>query len=339
MAIFVKEKGLCFDDVLLVPQFSEVMSRKDVDTSVKLGTIQLQVPIISSNMASVTEYKMAKAMGELGGASILHRFTDYNSVLYWICKLKGLGLPAIPSIGVKQDDYYLAETYREHTTSICVDVAHGHSKHVGDIVSFLRNKLKYHDIVAGNVATRDGAKYLIDQGANILKIGVGGGAVCKTRIVTGHGSPTLQSILDCMPLKQEYVGVNFIADGGIRNSGDIVKSLAAGADVVMLGSLLSGTDEAPVILNDKGQRVYQGMASGEQQLASKGFVSGTPEGVSIPVANKGPVSEVIKNLVAGLRSGMSYSGVTNIKDLQENALFMQVSSNCVAENGPHGKKD
>lgn len=343
-------RGYCFDDVLLVPQQSEVRSRKDVDLSTTLGNLKLQIPIISANMATVTEVPMASRMHDLGGLGILHRFNTDEVVEQQIKYLLGNKVPCVPSIGIGEQELERAKRYFElGVRAICIDVAHGAMKSVEKLVKELEfvNKNKGYGltIIAGNVATRNATAALFMAGAHVVKVGVGPGSVCSTRIVTGHGVPQLTAIMDCAAAK-EFAGVRnrhknptIIADGGIRNSGDIVKALAAGADAVMIGGLFAGTTETPGAPTQEADghwyKHYRGMASGSQQEISKGFVSGVPEGVESLVLDKGPVGSVVNKLVAGVRSGLSYAGASNISELQANAEFMIVSAASLKESAPH----
>lgn len=323
LATFIDDEKLTFDDVLLVPQYSDVKSRADVNLKTEVGGWCLNHPIIPANMDTITGLEMAMTVGYTGGMGILHRFQSVENVLASLKELKAHGRPAVPSVGV--DGLVAAEVYREFTDVICVDVAHGHSLQVGEFVKVLRKKLGY-TIIAGNVCTATGAIYLRECGAHTIKVGCGNGSICATRGVTGHGYPQLSAILDVASKASEY-GYKIIADGGLSSSGDIVKALAAGADAVMTGYLFAGCPETP------GGGVYRGMASAQAQMDHKGRVSNnTPEGVSFKVSVKPPASEIIKQLCGGIRSGLSYSGVKNLKELRENAVFARVSKNTVVEN-------
>lgn len=327
---------LCYDDVLLVPQYSELASRSEADISTDVAGRHLVVPVISANMDTITEPEMVLAMHEEGATGILHRNADADLILDWMIELEDEGIIGIPSIGVHEDDKQVVELLYEEgycDMPICVDIAHGDSKHTIEMIKWLYD-MGWEEIIAGNVATYAGALRLAQAGARTIKVGVGPGSVCTTRIVTGHGYPQLSAVMECPEVKKAYPSVKIIADGGIRNSGDAVKALAAGADAVMVGGLLGGTDETPVVGD---RRVLRGMASRDAQISRRGFVSnGTPEGeVAVFEQSRGPVSAIIHDLAGGLRSGLSYSGCRTIKELQENAIFVRVSANCLAENGPH----
>lgn len=309
--------GLSYDDVLLVPKQGILNKRKDADISSKLiSGYKLEVPIISANMPSVTEHHMASAMYRAGGFGILHRFCDFK---YQIEEYKYVsdipGEDCGIAIGLHDGIQRAFELAQFGCKIFCLDVAHG--DHV-QVIKFIKEfKKNIHDgqkLIVGNIATAQGALNLIEAGADAIKVGIGPGAACKTREVTGFGVPQLTAIMNVAKPRQLGYEYRIIADGGIKNSGDIVKALAAGADTVMIGSLLAGCDEAPI----PGE--YYGNAS-ERMNGHR-----APEGVSGYVERKGPVENVIKELAWGIRSGISYGGATNIKELRENAEFIQVTA-------------
>jgi|SRR5688572_1953532 len=341
---FRERPAYTFDDVLLVPQHSKITSRADVDLSTTLGNMKLKLPILSANMDTVTEGKMAVAMGRAGGAGVLHRFAEPEVVNKWLEMCHEAEVPGIASFGLSKKDEspMLCGGKNGAFTAICIDVAHGDHDRVIDLIKWIRPQLPPSiDIIAGNVATGEAALRLVRAGANIIKVGIGPGSVCSTRIMTGHGVPQLSAILDVsMSLNLQSITPNFsiIADGGIRNSGDIVKALAAGADAVMLGSLLAGTEESPgdIIMQD-GQafKSYRGMASFDVQKEKR--VGETPrvEGVSAKVPFRGSVHLTLASLESGIRSGLSYSGANNLDELRESAEFVIVTQNGMRESGTH----
>jgi IMP dehydrogenase len=342
MPILIKSNALTFDDVLLVPQYSEIASRKEVDLSTNLLGMKLTTPICSANMDTVTEVAMANTVFDLGGIGFLHRYAPHESVLKWIKEIHNSKRVVIPSIGVKPEDFDYAMAYaNEGVLGINVDVAHGDSAHTVQMVERLAKAGI--NVIAGNVATKDGTLRLVRAGAKAIKVGIGPGSLCTTRIVTGHGVPQLTAIEECAAVKR-YAPVSIIADGGIRNAGDCVKALAFGADMVMVGSLFAGTNESPgeatYLINDKGlhyhAKQYRGMASrAARNSVAQTDSSYTPEGEATYVELKGPVKEVIEQLVGGMRSGFSYSGALNLKELQEYAQYVTITSNGMAESKPH----
>jgi len=334
-----QQRGLTFDDVLLVPQYSDIQSRNEVITVTRLGNLIIDVPIVSANMDSVTGLEMSDAMAAAGALGILHRGVPSDEVMKIIPDRHSAGVlevTRIPSIGLGEKWLNRAQVLRKHgVQSICVDVAHGHHQAVFKMVSRLK-ELGFENIIAGNVATYWGFKQLFGAGVNIIKVGIGPGSMCTTRVQTGHGMPQLSAILECATavkiLRSEGKNVYLIADGGIRNSGDIVKALAAGADAVMLGQLLAGCKETPNLTGSKDGRVYRGCASFSAQ-ENPMYV----EGMETWVQDQGPVAKVLNKLMAGVRSGMSYSGARTIAELQEMAEFIEASPSTVIENGAHGK--
>jgi IMP dehydrogenase len=468
--------GLTFDDVLLVPHRSAIRSRKDVSTDTWLTPgIHLSIPIISANMDTVTETRMAIAMAQLGGIGILHRFMTIEQQADCVLRVKRsesiivespftispdvsvelacqrmeeedvgglvvvdeenhlLGIVTnrdvlfapkkdIPlnqvmtpreRLVVASKDESLEEARRKlyehrieklplvdeegHLTGLItaqdiikiqehpqatkdnrgrlrvgaavgarlddmeraasclaagadvlvVDIAHGHSDHVINMVKSLKQGFPEVPIIAGNVATAQGVKDLAEAGADAVKVGVGSGSICTTRIVTGFGVPQLSAISECAEAGRE-LNVPIIADGGIRNSGDLTKSLAAGASTVMIGSLLAGTDESPgatVIRESRRYKIVRGMASlsanmdrrklEKSELAIEEWGEVVPEGVEATVPYKGAVNDILYQLVGGLRSGLSYAGARSIEELWQVAEFIRITPSGMQESETH----
>jgi IMP dehydrogenase len=336
---------LTFNDVLLKPHKSRFKSRNDKGISLETSifpSVSLKVPIISSNMDTVTGSNMAQEMCRLGGLGILHRFhecyEDYYSMIddvYSTC-----GRVAF-SVGCGDDWFRFSEhaisMVGEENAIICLDVAHGHMEQSVEMVQRLKHLNV--SVIAGNVATPDGAVELAAAGAKCIKVGVGCGSVCTTRIVTGHGVPQLSAIINARKDLDAlgFEDVSIIADGGIRNSGDIIKSLAAGAQAVMLGSMLAGCDETPgeIFTLAKGPfKMYRGQSS-RHFLKDIGKIDVAAEGESIEVEAKGPVNAIVTELLGGVRSGFTYSGAGSIKELQEKAVFIEISHHGWVESTPH----
>jgi IMP dehydrogenase len=334
-----RDHGLTFDDVLIIPKKSEVKSRRDPSLKSRITkTKYLETPIISANMDTVTESKMAIAMHQMGGLGILHRFMNTEQQVAEVALVKSAGAGIISaSIGVNGDYKERAEALvKAGVNLMTIDIAHGHSVLMMDTLKWLKDKFSGLEVIAGNLATPDAAVDLIEAGADAIKVGIGPGSMCTTRIITGAGVPQLTAIALCAEAAASY-GVPVIADGGIRTSGDMVKAFAAGADVIMLGSMLSGTIETPGdIVNGKKQ--YRGMASKKAQISWRGDMPQgmAPEGESTFVTIKGHVSDVIHELTGGIRSGMSYVNATTILEVREKALFMEMSSNGISESRAHG---
>jgi len=335
-------RALCFDDILLVPQASEVKSRHEVDLSMSIGynkrKIDLSLPIIASPMDTVCDTDMCVAMSQAGGLGILHRYMSYQDQ---IIKSQELLEQEIKfGVAIASNNGYLAQADRLYNIGVrlfLVDTANGHGKYACKAVAQLRNAFSDAHVMAGNVATRDGFLRLAEAGADSVRVGIGGGSACTTRIVSGHGVPTLHSIMDCAETFQEC---SIIADGGIRNSGDIVKAFAGGADAVMLGSMLAGTDEAPgeILTDHNGREVkaFRGMASAAAQKEATGTVS-VAEGIATTVTYKGSVNHILEQIRGGLGSGCSYTGVEKLSYLEEFAEYVTVSSASLNESIPHAK--
>ena len=330
--------SLSFDDVLLVPQYSDIESRKVLTTSNQLDDkTTLYLPIISSPMDTVTEVDMAATVDTHGGLGIIHRYNSPADQAQLVRRTKLKDTTNVgAAIGVTGDYLERAQALVEEGANIlCVDVAHGHHSMMKTALGELRKVFgdSVH-LMAGNVATGEGARDLANWGADSVRVGVGGGSICSTRLVSGHGVPTLQTVIDCV----EYgCPVPIIADGGMKTSGDIVKALAAGADFVMLGSMLAGTDQSPGQVFDNGNKrykVYRGMASSEAQVNWRGKTS-TPEGISTTIPYKGDVNGILEDLKGGIQSGMSYSGARSIRELQTKARFVQQTVAGQAESFTH----
>ena len=328
--------SMSYDDVLLVPQYSDIESRKSLSTINNLGNIKLGLPIISSPMDTVTELKMAYAMHTNGGLGIIHR---YNSIEEQAKIVKDAQIGEVlvgAAIGVTGDYKERArELVNSSANVLCVDVSHGHHSMMRDALKHLKEEYGGDThIMAGNVATGQGSLDLASWGADSVRVGIGGGSICSTRLVSGHGVPTFQSVIDCV---EAGCPVPIIADGGMKTSGDVVKALAAGADFVMLGSMLAGTDQSPGQVFDAGDKkykVYRGMASSEAQVNWRGKTS-TPEGISTTIPYKGDVNTILGDLKGGIQSGMSYSGARTIQELQSKAKFIRQTPAGQAESYTH----
>ena len=334
------KKTVSFEDVLLTPQYSEIMSRKEIDLSVYLTKdINLKVPIISSPMDTITEDKMATAMYRRGGLGIIHRYNSPKEQQKVAEDSLEESFYAAAAIGVTGDYLERARLLVKSGVSIlCLDIAHGHHALMRHALGVLRNTLGQDiHLMAGNVATLEGFNDLADWGADSIRVGIGGGSICSTRVQTGHGVPTLQSIIDCSYSDRDAL---LVADGGIRNSGDIVKALAAGADAVMIGSLLAGTDESPgETFHENGEKykIYRGMASKEAQIQWRGHFASV-EGVSSTVPWRGSAEDVVRELETGIRSGLSYTGAKNILELQSKSSFIEQTAAGQLESSTHINK-
>lgn len=336
---------LSYDDVLLLPRYSDIRSRKEVSISTKLGNgLDLSLPIIASPMDTISETAMASTLGALGGTAVVHRYNspemearNVSMALDMAHMRSHKKIHVGAAIGVTDDYLTRAKKVLDAgATYLCVDVAHGHHLMMKEALTTLRKEFGEDiHIMAGNVATLEGVNDLADWGANSIRCNIGGGSICSTRVQTGHGVPGLHTIFDCVKTERD---VTIIADGGIRNSGDIVKALAAGADAVMCGSLFSGTDETPgkIIEESDGTRwkIYRGMASKEAQVGWRGRYSSN-EGVSTRVPYRGSVKNIIQDLENGIKSGLSYSGARSLPELTAVAQFIRQTNSGLSESGTH----
>jgi len=336
-------EALTYNDVLLEPQYSDIKSRREVKIGNRLTgptpsgyACDLGLPIIASPMDTISEEEMGIAMWQEGGLAIIHRYNTIQEQVEIIDQIIYAGTNAGAAIGTTGDYLERARALVGAGVRIlCVDVAHGHHILMKEALATLRPVFgdAVH-IMAGNIATLEGYNDLVDWGADSVRCNIGGGSICSTRIQTGHGVPGLHTIIECARSDRN---APIIADGGIRNSGDIVKALAAGADFVMLGSLLSGTDETPgdVINTHEGKvKAYRGMASKDAQVEWRGRTASL-EGVATTVPCKGPVEDVLEDLERGIRSGFSYSGARSLSELQAKARFLRQTASGQTESTTH----
>ncbi len=337
-------RGLTFDDVLLVPNHSEISSRRNPRLTGQITkNFVLDVPLVSANMDTVTGYEMAAAMAKLGGLGILHRFLSVEDQVQQVDKLikfqkeNSLNTPIAASIGVSTNaEERSGKLVDAGVQILTIDIAHGDSVMMFETLEYVKNRYPHIDVIAGNTATPGGVKGLIDRGADAIKIGIGPGSMCTTRIITGCGVPQLTAVALCHQEAKKH-NIPIIADGGMRISGDVVKALSAGASTVMLGSMLSGCLETPGKLK-KGMKQYRGMASKDAQVSWRGEVPKgmAAEGESTWVPCKGSVENVIDEICGGIRSGMTYINAQTISELNEKARFIEMTAAGHIESGSHG---
>ena len=336
--VSIKE-AITFDDVTLVPKYSEILPT-EVDTSIILTKfLKLKIPLLSSAMDTVTESKMAIAMAKAGGIGIIHRNLDIKKQIQEIKKVKKHKLLVGAAVGAGPTEFRRAEAVlKENVDLLVVDTAHGHTKKVAEIVKYIKKrKNKTTALCAGNIATAEAAKFLIKLGVDIIKVGIGPGSICTTRLVAGIGVPQLSAILN---VRKEIRKGNtkIISDGGIKYSGDLAKAFAAGADAVMIGSLFAGTEEAPGKLIRKNGKLFKsfrgmgsvgamnkGSADRYFQFKQKDVSKYVPEGVEGLAKYKGKVSKVIFKLIGGLKSSMGYLGSKQIKYLRNKPHFVKIT--------------
>ncbi|NLC41270.1 MAG: IMP dehydrogenase [Erysipelothrix sp.] len=362
----IVKQGYTFDDVLLVPSYSSV-----VPSQVVLGTrlsdkIQLKMPLVSAAMDTVTEEKMARQLAILGGLGILHKNMPIEAQAEMVRRVKSSPVESPESAAIDRQGRLLcgaAVGVGESTLDrvkalveagvdiVTIDSAHGHSAGVIETIKMVHEAYPDLDIMGGNIISAAGATDLIYAGCTSVKVGIGPGSICTTRVISGVGVPQLTAIADVASVAKQY-NVSVIGDGGIKQSGDIVKAIACGADAVMLGGLFAGCEETPgEIIEVFGQKVKQYVGMGSLSAMVRGssdryFQGGVkelnklvPEGIEATVNYKGPVSDVTYQLLGGLRSGMGYCGTETIQLLKENGRFMTISTNGLQESHPHDVKN
>lgn len=337
-------KGYSFDDVLIAPKYNRIISRRDVSFQTQVTkNYKLEIPIIAANMDTVCESDMAIAFGRLGGLGVIHRFLNISDQVKEVNKVKENKLITAAAIGIKDYEQRVEALSKIDINILVLDVAHGHSKRVGKVLDYIKEKYPQIDIMVGNVATKDAAEYFISKKADAIKIGIGPGSMCTTRIMAGAGVPQLSAIMDVYEASQGRIPL--CADGGLKNSGDITKAIGAGADCIMSGSLFSGTDESPgkiIEINGEKYKEYRGMAS-YLATVKKMELDGSQvkkvvhvEGEMTKVKYKGPVNKIINSLLGGLASGMTYVGAETIEKLKGKADFVEISSAGYHESQAHG---
>ena len=361
----VVRTGLSFDDVLLVPKLSRADSRRDVRLDTRLAPgITLALPIISANTPWCTEAAMAAEMARLGGCGFIHRMQPVADQVRMVAEVKAVAVDAARSpvattdatgsllagaaIGVKDDYLLRAEALVAAGADVLlVDIAHGHSAQALAALEKVKSEHPGVPVIAGNVATAEGTRALVEAGADAVKVGIGPGGICTTRQVAGAGVPQVTAVLDCAE-EAAATGTPVIADGGVRSSGDMVKALAAGASAVMLGSMLAGADESAAVLIERDGRRYKittGFVTlgvpltlkkaGGQEITQEDLEDYVAEGVEATFEHRGGLAALLKQYAGGIRSGLSYSGALGIAELWEQAEFVQVSSAGLGENKPH----
>lgn len=353
-----KRMTYTYDDIQLIPRYSEISSRTEINLRTKLTrNFDIMIPFIASPMDTICGYDMAVRLLSMGGVGCIHRFMsieeqskvvkDIQLYLYqnkeelypiWGDAKK----PILVAVGVGESERNRVDALVSAGCNvILIDVAHGHHKNVKDMIEWIKSKYPQVDVMGATVATYEGAKDMILWGADSIRVGLGNGSLCSTRIQTGFGIPTITSIEDVVTAQTELEGlvglVPIMADGGLRTPGDIAKAIAVGAECVMLGSLLAGTVETPGIIIERGNQLYKryrGSASLETKT-THGMQGRNVEGESTIVPFKGGVKFTIMKLVDGLRSALSYSGVNNIHEFQAVTEYVTVTNAGIVEAKPH----
>jgi IMP dehydrogenase len=350
-------EALAFDDVLLVPTFTEVRSRSIPNLDTEIAGVKMSLPMISSPMDTVTESAMAIAIGLAGGMGVIHRFMSTSEQIDNIRSIvraedaNKREIPKVAAVGLGKDE---VARFKELWASVpldavLVDVANGHSSYMADGLGKIKDIAPDVNIIAGNVATGEGFHFLATTGmVNAVRVGIGSGSICSTRIQTGFGVPLLHSIMQCLYMRNAVYNhrkIAIIADGGIRYPSDVVKSIAAGADAVMCGSLFAATDETPgASIHDENAgityKVYRGMASAEVQRDHRGGLKPLTcaEGVSTRIPAKGSVTPILEEFAGGLRSGMTYANATSLEELRRNSKFIRITHAGLLESHAFGTR-
>ena len=342
--------ALTYDDINIVPKYSEVEHRDKIDISTQFTKkIKLDLPIVSSPMDTITELDMAREMMEWGGVGVVHRFMSIEEqaeIMEKLCYMPDSdhiliknNLPRCAAVGVTGDYLERAqELINNGCNVLLIDVAHGYHKLVGDAIEKIKN-IQGVEVVAGSVATREAVQYLCEKGADAIRVGIGNGSLCETRIRTGVGIPQVTALLDCVAVADTF-GCPTIADGGVRNIGDVCKGLACGTDTVMLGSLLSGTKETPGTIEKIGEwpneqlyKKYRGSASLDSKY-DRGEEKNV-EGNSKLIPYKGKARRILNDIKDGIKSSCSYVGASNLDEYSTLVEFIEVTRAGQVEAQPH----
>lgn len=346
MSFFEQETAFTFDDFLLVPQYSQIRSRSSVDLYVKPREgFSFELPIITSPMDTVTNAEVVAAVTEAGGLGIIHRGQSIEEQVKQIKLVRGFcpakdGWHVGAAIGVKAADYTRAyAAWAAGADVLCIDVSHGDHATVLNFTEEIRKNFPEVLLISGNVATADATAALVDRGADMVRVGIGNGSICSTRLQCGHGVPQGTALLNShrKMINQGRHAPILISDGGCKHAGDIAKALSCGAGMVMLGSMLSGCHESPgetVTRDGKYFKVYRGMASEEAQSDWSGSVKSI-EGISSLVPIKGTITEVVQKIKHNLQAALSYSGAYNIREFREKAKRIQISTASQIEGQTH----
>ena len=332
------KEALTFDDILLLPKYSNILPAKTNINLQLTKKVSLKVPFLSSAMDTVTESKMAIGIANEGGLGIIHRNLNIKQQSKEVKKVKNKKLQVGAAVGTSQEDIDRAKSLTSNGVDlIVIDTAHGHSEKVLRTLEKLKKSIKNIPVCVGNIATGEAAKKLYNSGADIIKVGIGPGSICTTRMVAGVGVPQISAIMEVKKALHKKK-IKIISDGGIKFSGDIAKALAAGADAIMMGSIFAGTEESPgkkFKFNGKFYKQYRGMGSvgamssgSANRYFQKNFKDKSkfvPEGVEGRVEYKGNVSKIIYQLQGGLRSSMGYIGAKNLKEINKKAEFVKIT--------------
>jgi len=335
-------KGYSYDDVLIIPKYNTIQSRKDVSFKTKVTkNYSIDTPFVIPDMDSVSESTMAITIGKLGGLGQIHRFLTIEEQVSQLKKVQEAGILVAAAVGVKDVKERVPKLAQAGIKILILDISHAHSKMAGEALEWIKSVYPRIDVMVGNIATKEAAEYFMKKGADAIKIGVGPGSMCTTRIMTGAGVPQITAIMNAFEATQGKIPI--CADGGIKYPGDVVKAIGAGADTVMIGSVISGTDECPgeiIVKDGKKYKEYRGMASYDATLRRKKLGGESSEVISVEgertlVECKGPVEQIIKKFLGGLASGMTYQGASKIDDFKGKSDFIEMSPQGLNESHAH----
>ncbi len=340
-------KGYSFEDVLIIPKYNKIKSRKEISFKTKVTkNYEIDIPLIVANMDTTCEAKMAIAIGKLGGLGVIHRFNTIKDQANQIKQIKSHNLITAAAIGVKDYQERLKELDKVGINIVVLDIAHGHSKYAGKTLDYIKENYPHLDVIAGNVATKDAAEYFLSKGADAIKVGIGAGSMCTTRIMTGTGVPQITAIMDAYEATQGRIPL--CADAGIRNPGDLAKAIGAGGNTIMMGSAFAGTFESPgKILKQRGKKykLFRGMASFDAALKKQKIDGKTKkeiisvEGAKTLVPYKGPIEPIVKKYLGGLSSGMTYQGAKDMESFIGKVDFIEISPAGYKESTAHGIRE
>lgn len=347
MATVIATEGLTFDDVLIKPQYSEINSRDDVDISTEIVPgLKIDSPIMSANMQAVNSIELCTKVAQNGGMATIDQFRSIEEEVKMIKKIKSLNLKIAGAVGTSKD--YIERTeavFNSGADVIVMDTPHAHNLLTKKAIENVRKIIGDYPLIVGNVATKEGALFLIHLGVDGIKVGIGPGAACTTRTITGAGEPQITALMECFDAAKSH-GISIIADGGVKTPGAFAKAIAAGGDCVYLGSIFAGALESPAELIEKDGKKYKeyyGSSSEKAKIKrsnSDNNFKESPnrfvEGEAGYTAFQGSVHEIFERFEMGLKSAMSYTGAFTIKDFQDRAIFTILTQNGVSENGAHG---
>ncbi len=336
--------GFSFDDVLIVPKYNKVLSRKDVELKTRVTkNYGIDIPLLAANMDTICEAEMAISLGKLGGLGVIHRFMSIEEQARQVEEVKKYGLITAAAIGVKDVQERVKALVEAGVNILVIDIAHGHSKYAGKTLDFIKENYPKIDVMVGNIATKDAAEYFLSKNADAVKVGVGPGSLCTTRLMTGAGVPQLTAIMDVYEATKGEIPI--CADGGIKKPADVIKAIGAGADTVMSGFIFSGTQETPgeiIEKDNKKFKLYRGSASYDVKI-KKAELDGEEdrkiiniEGEKTLIPYKGSIAPIIEEYLGALASGMTYLGAREMKNIIGKADFIQITNSGIKESIANG---